>query len=82
MLCKRISNILNDRPVSVQRTRSQGQHGDFLRPLSPKGCSLGVILVDLHQNTKLLMTLKSEDPSSINLMQPGGTNARYNASMY
>ena len=76
---KRISNILNDRPVSVQRTRSQGQDEDFLRQTC---CSLGVMLVGLHQNTQQLMTLKSEDPSSINLRQPVGTNSRYNASIH
>ena len=32
---KRISNILNDRPVSVQRTKSDAQDNDFLRPLTP-----------------------------------------------
>ena len=32
---KRISNILNDRPVSVQRTSSDSPDEDFLRPLTP-----------------------------------------------
>ena len=32
---KRISNILNDRPVSVQRTKSDAQDEDFLSPLTP-----------------------------------------------
>ena len=32
---KRISNILNDRPVSVQRTNSDSTDDDFLRPLTP-----------------------------------------------
>ena len=32
---KRISNILNDRPVSVQRTKSDAQDEEFLTPLTP-----------------------------------------------
>lgn len=32
---KRIANILNDRPVSVQRTKSDAQDEDFLSPLTP-----------------------------------------------
>ena len=32
---KRISNILNNRPVSVQRTKTDEQEDDFLSPLTP-----------------------------------------------
>ena len=32
---KRIANILNDRPVSVQRTKSDSQDDEFLSPLTP-----------------------------------------------
>ena len=32
---KRIANILNHRPVSVQRTRTDAQDSDFLSPLTP-----------------------------------------------
>ena len=37
LLCavKRISNILNNRPISVQRTRTDTQDDDFLHPLTP-----------------------------------------------
>jgi hypothetical protein len=37
LLCavKRISNILNNRPISVQRTRTDAQDDDFLHPLTP-----------------------------------------------
>ena len=32
---KRIANILNDRPISVQQTKSDEQEEDFLCPLTP-----------------------------------------------
>ena len=32
---KRIANILNHHPLSVQRTKSDGQEDDFLSPLTP-----------------------------------------------
>ena len=32
---KRIANILNDRPISVQRTKSDTNDADFLAPLTP-----------------------------------------------
>ena len=32
---KRIANVLNHRPLSVQRTKSDGQEVDFLSPLTP-----------------------------------------------
>ena len=32
---KRISNILNDRPISVQRTKTDSNDEDFLSPLTP-----------------------------------------------
>ena len=37
LLCavKRISNVLNHRPVSVQRTKTDEQEDDFLSPLTP-----------------------------------------------
>ena len=37
LLCaiKRISNILNNRPISVQRTKTDAQDEDFLHPLTP-----------------------------------------------
>ena len=37
LLCaiKRIANILNDRPISVQRTKTDEQEEDFLTPLTP-----------------------------------------------
>ena len=43
MLCavKRIANILNDRPVSVQRTKTDAQDEDFLHPLTPNMLLLG-----------------------------------------
>ena len=38
---KRIANILNDRPVSVQRTKSDAHDEDFLSPLTPNMLLLG-----------------------------------------
>ena len=37
LLCavKRIANILNNRPISVQRTKTDAQDEDFLHPLTP-----------------------------------------------
>ena len=37
LLCaiKRIANILNNRPISVQRTKTDAQDDDFLHPLTP-----------------------------------------------
>ena len=43
MLCavKRIANILNDRPVSVQRTKTDALDEDFLHPLTPNMLIMG-----------------------------------------
>ena len=40
---KRVANILNDRPVSVQRTKCNAQDEDFLSSLTPNMLLLGVI---------------------------------------
>ena len=42
LLCavKRIANILNNRPISVQRTKTDEQEEDFLSPLTGRSGSV------------------------------------------
>ena len=67
LLCavKRIANILNNRPISVQRTKTDAQDEDFLHPLTP--------------NMLLLMGNSGYvSLSSKKLREPGGINTKSN----
>ena len=54
---KRIGNILNDRPVSVQRSNSASTDEDFLRPLTPN-----MLLTGRNANGPHVEYTEVEDP--------------------
>ena len=54
---KRISNILNHRPVSVQRTKTDAHDSDFLSPLTPN-----MLLMDRSASDPPKNSTDEEDP--------------------
>ena len=61
LLCavKRIANILNNRPISVQRTKTDAQDEDFLHPLTP---NMLLMMGDSGVNVPSAMDSNDEDP--------------------
>ena len=61
LLCaiKRIANILNNRPISVQRTKTDTQDEDFLHPLTP---NMLILMGNSGINPSSVVNPDDEDP--------------------
>jgi transposase InsO family protein len=56
---KRIANILNNRPISVQRTKTDAQDEDFLHPLTP---NMLIMMGNSGVNPPSVIEPNDEDP--------------------
>ena len=78
---KRISNILNHRPISVQRTKTDEHDEDFLSPLTPNMLVTGVGVQVTHPKTQLMRRIQTFGyPFWTNWNVPGGISTRFSTS--